>query len=274
TLASKCVECHREGNIGSWAMTDHAKVKSMPAMIEEVILTRRMPPWDADSHIGKFENNGALQVAEAQTLLRWIQQGAPRGDGADLLTTTTVKPTEDWPLGKPDIILRLPKPEQIPATGGLEYRHIEVLAGNMEDAWVGGSWVKPGNKAVVHHVIAWLKGDGEEKRDINERQDLAGYAPGSTQGWAPNGTGKFLPKNARFDIEMHYTPSGVATTDQTEVGLYLIPGNPKPLKTVWIYEPEVKILPGDSDAQHHALYGFKQDATLYSLMPHMHLRGR
>src|SRR5436190_355568 len=189
-LARKCVECHSEGNVGSWAMTDHAKVKSMAAMMEEVILTRRMPPWDADLHVGKFENKAALAISEAQTLLRWIQQGAPRGDGADLLTTTTVKPAEDWPLGKPDIILRLPKPEQIPATGVLEYRHIEVLAGNMEDAWVGGSWVKPGNKAVVHHVIAWLKGDNDEKQDINERQDLAGYAPGSTQGWAPKGTGK------------------------------------------------------------------------------------
>src|SRR5204863_5743623 len=177
TLASKCVECHREGNIGSWAMTDHAKVKSMPAMIEEVILTRRMPPWDADSHIGKFENNGALQVAEAQTLLRWIHQGAPRGDGADLLTTTTVKSPEEWPLGKPDIILRLPQPEQIPATGVIEYRHIDVPANNDSDLWVAGFWVKPGNKQVVHHVIGWLKEEGDTKKTVNEREVLAAFAP-------------------------------------------------------------------------------------------------
>ncbi|PYI84802.1 MAG: hypothetical protein DME26_12670, partial [Verrucomicrobia bacterium] len=74
-LQRKCVQCHSAGNIGSWAMNSHQKVKGMAAMIEEVLLARRMPPWNADPAIGKFSNDASLSVTEAQTLLRWVHQG-------------------------------------------------------------------------------------------------------------------------------------------------------------------------------------------------------
>jgi peroxiredoxin len=275
-LVRNCVSCHSAGNVGSWAMTNHQSVKGMSAMIEEVLLTRRMPPWDADPEFGQFTHDAALEVSDAQSLLRWIHQGAPRGEGLDPLLTAAVKPAADWPLGKPDIVLRLPQAEQIPATGVLEYRHIEVLAGNDREQWVAGAWVKPGNKQVVHHVIAWLKDDDDAKqKSVNERAELAVYAPGASQGLFPQGTGKILPKNARLDIEVHYTPNGVAAIDQTEIGLYLLPSKPdKQLQTLWIYDANFKIQPGDSDSQSHAIYSFKQDATLHSIAPHMHLRGR
>jgi peroxiredoxin len=274
-LATKCLTCHSEGNIGSWAMSDFQHVKGMASMIEEVILTRRMPPWDADPQFGKFENEASLTVAQAQILLRWIEQGALRGDGPDLLATTTIPPAEDWPLGKPDIVVRLPRPQQIPATGVLEYRHIDVPAGNANEGWVGGAWVKPGNKQVVHHVIARLKDEDDGKKRPEERQVFAGWAPGSTQGWTPKGTGKFLPANARFEIELHYTPNGTPQTDQTEVGFYLLPEKPaKVLETVAAYNTKFEIKPGDSSAETFAMYGFKQAAMLYNIAPHMHLRGR
>jgi len=272
-LQAGCIGCHSEGNVGSWAMTSYAKLKGMAAMIEEVILSRRMPPWDADNNVGKFQHSAALKTAEAQTLLRWVRQGAPRGDDPDPLPTIVTPPAAEWPLGKPDIILRLPKPEQIPATGVLEYRHIEVALDNDEELWVAGSWVKPGNKQVVHHVIAWLKEEGE--KHVAEREHFGGYAPGSTQGYYPPGTGKLLPKKARFDIELHYTPNGTPQTDQTEIGLYLTAKQDlKPVDTLWIFDASFKIQPGDSESEHHAVYPFKQAATLYDLMPHMHLRGK
>jgi len=81
-LEKNCVSCHSPGNIGSWAMSSHKKVKSMASMIEEVILTRRMPPWDADPAYGKFANDTSLKVGDAPTPLRWVHQGAPRCRGA------------------------------------------------------------------------------------------------------------------------------------------------------------------------------------------------
>ena len=273
-LERKCVSCHSTGNIGSWSMSSHRKVKGMASMIEEVLLTRRMPPWDADPAIGKFANDQSLSVPEAQTLLRWVNQGARRGEGEDPLTAIKAKPTPDWPFGQPDIILRLPNVEQIPATGVQNYRHIEVLAGNTNEGWVGGVWVKPGNNKVVHHVIARIK-NGGQKDHLGEREMFVGWAPGATQGRYPQDSGKFLPANAKFDFEMHYTPNGAPQTDQTEIGLYLL--KEKPLlryESVPVVNATFEIPPGEAEAQAQAMYGFKRGATLHSVTPHMHLRGR
>src|SRR5439155_25110394 len=144
--------------------------------IEEVLLARRMPPWDADSHVGKFSNDASLSVSDAQTLLRWIHQGAPRGEGDDPLEKVAIKPVADWPLGPPDINLRLPQAQSIPATGVLGYRHIEVLAHNTNEAWVGGVWVKPSNRKVLHHVIARLK-EGGVIDNLGQKDMFAGWAP-------------------------------------------------------------------------------------------------
>jgi hypothetical protein len=255
-------------------MSNHKKVKGMASMMEEVLLTRRMPPWDPDPAIGAFANDSSLTLAEAQTLLRWVHQGAPRGEGSDPLEVASRPLAPDWPLGKPDVILRLPKPEEIPATGVLPYRHIEIVAENAEEAWLGGIWIKPGNNKVVHHVIARLK-EGGRKDHLGQSEMLAGWAPGASRGMFPEGSGKFLPKNARLDMEIHYTPNGAPQTDQTEIGLYLLTAQPsKRYESVPVVNPTFELLPGDPDTQVQAMYGFRRPATLHSVTPHMHLRGR
>lgn len=272
-LEKNCVSCHSAGNIGSWSMNGHRKIKSMAAMIEEVILTRQMPPWDADPAVGKFRNDSSLKLAEAQTLLRWVHQGAPRGEGDDPLAQARPPAAPDWPLGPPDIVLRLPKPEQIPATGVLDYRHIEVFAGNPTEAWVGAVWVRPGNLKVVHHVLARIKGG--PKDHLGDNAMFVGWAPGANLGRFPENSGKLLPARARFDIEMHYTTNGTPQTDQTEIGLYLLKEKP-PLRyeSVPVINSSFEIRPGDPEATVQAMYGFKEPATLHGVTPHMHLRGR
>jgi len=272
-LERKCVHCHSPGNIGSWSMSNYKKVKGMSSMIEEVLLARRMPPWDADPAIGRFANNCSLSIPEAQTLQRWVHQGAPRGNGNDPLETNPPKPPADWPLGQPDLILRLPNVEQIPATGVLDYRHIEVVAGNTNELWVGGVWVKPGNNKVVHHVIARVK-DGR-KDHLGQREMFAGWAPGATRGFFPEGSGKLIPADAKFDFEMHYTPNGAPQTDQTEIGLYLLKEKPsKRFESVPVVNTTFEIQPGDPNSTAQGMYGFTRGATLHSVTPHMHLRGR
>ncbi len=272
-LEKNCVTCHQPGAIGSWSMSGHRKVKSMSAMIEEVILSRRMPPWDADPAIGKFRNDTSLPLADAQTLLRWVHQGAPRGEGDDPLAQPRAAAAADWPLGPPDIVLRLPTVQEIPATGVLKYRHIEVSAGNATEAWAGAVWVRPGNLKVVHHVLARIKGGPKDHTGSNAM--FVGWAPGATLGKFPENSGKLIPANAKFDIEMHYTTNGTPQTDQTEIGIYLLKEKP-PLRyeSVPVINDAFEIRPGDPSAQVQAMYGFKQGAVLHSVTPHMHLRGR
>jgi hypothetical protein len=271
-LKQKCVHCHSPGNIGSWSMANHRKLKSMGSMIEEVILTRRMPPWDADPTVGTFRRNTALTISEAQTLLRWIHQGSPRGEGDDPLPQVLAEtpPAPEWPLGKPDKVIGFDRPEKVPATGIVDYRNIDVAVGNSEEVWLGALAIRPGNRKIVHHVVVRMK-----DKEPSGGAVIASWSPGITQGRFPTDSGKLLPKGSILDVEMHYTTNGAEQEDRTEIGLYFLEEKP-----VLIYEAlriantSIVIRPGDANSVAQTVYAFPKEVTLHGVKPHMHLRGK
>lgn len=273
-LQKHCVECHRDGGIGPWAMAGHGKVKNYAAMIEEVLLTGQMPPWHADPAHGHWANDRSMTPEETQTLLRWVAAGAPRGEGPDPLTEALA--TEPaWQLGSLDFVVKLPKAEAIPATGVLDYRHIAVDLPITNDVWIAALDVKPGNRRVVHHVIMRAKWDGGPDDGSGFGINLTGWAPGMVLTKFPAGTGKFVPRGAKIDMEMHYTTMGSPQTDQTEIAFYLLPAKPeRELFTRSALQPDLNIAPGADESRDTAIHGFTRPATIYTLMPHMHLRGK
>src|SRR4051812_14267913 len=271
-LATKCFGCHSAGNIGPFAMTNYARVKAMSDMIQEVVLARRMPPWQPDRHHGVFANGITLDLAEARTLLRWIEQGAQRGEGEDPLEKA-VAPHVEWPLGEPDAIVALPKVEEVPAAGVLDYRHIKVKVPFTEDVWIKGVVARPDNKRVVHHIIVRVRAPGQGENDQDDAF-LIGWAPGSPDMYFPENTGKRIRKGSTLDFEMHYTVSGKPEKDQSRIGLYFMKdAPPMAYKTRAAYNFDFEVAPNDLASAAHATYVFKRDAMLYDLSPHMHLRG-
>lgn len=271
-LAAKCVTCHSPGNIGSFAMTNHARVKSMSDMIQETVLNRRMPPWQPDRHHGSFESASNLTVDESRLLLRWLEQGAPRGEGVDPLESVSM-PHVDWPLGQPDAIVQLPEVEKIPATGILDYRHIKVKVPFEDDVWIKGVVARPDNKRVVHHIIVRVREPGQDE-DNPDDAFLIGWAPGAPDIFFPENTGKKIKKGSVLDFEMHYTVSGREETDRSGIALYFHKDKPGlTLKTHAAYNFDFEIPPHANAFPAQATYTFKTDAMLYDLSPHMHLRG-
>jgi len=108
-LQAKCVTCHQKGGIAPFAMDSYEVVKAMAPMIRESVRTERMPPYFADPHIGTFQNDQALSPDQTKTLIHWLEAGAPRGTGRDVLKEEAGEAPE-WPtfLGKPDVIVELP----------------------------------------------------------------------------------------------------------------------------------------------------------------------
>ncbi len=274
-LQKHCVGCHSAGNIGPFAMSSHKKVKGWSEMIREVVLAKRMPPWHADPHYGKFSNDRSLSADEMSKLFAWIDQGSPRGDGEDPLVqiAATAKPVK-WDLGEPDLIVPLPKAQNIPATGVLQYRYVDSRFEMPHDGWLRAFVVRPDNRKVVHHVIVRVKYPEGGTSKPDEEVFLTSWAPGNTSPECPPGTGKFLPKGARFNFELHYNTTGKAEVDNSEMGLYLSKKAPKlVLETRAAENRDFSIPPGEADARTHALYSFKRDTLIYDLIPHMHLRG-
>ena len=192
-LEANCVSCHNEGGIGPWAMTNHAMVRGWAPMMREVVMTRRMPPGQIDTHVSKPITNAAgLTVAERQKLVHWIDAGAPVDGETDPLTE--LKPENPrFTLGEPDMIVKVP-PQAIPATGIIDYRYIPVPLNLDRDVWVRGMEFVPGDREVLHHVIAYLSSPA----DKNVRGRETGAARGeSVGGFAPGRTGRFIPRQQR-----------------------------------------------------------------------------
>jgi hypothetical protein len=274
-LTEKCVSCHRAGGVGPFAMDRYETVRGFAPMIREVIRTKRMPPWHADPHYGAFNGDRSLSVEQAKLLVHWVEAGAPRGDGPDPLATASPAQTE-WTFGTPDLIVEVPAFE-VPATGVVDYQYVRAKNPLDRDVWIRAIEIRPGDRSVVHHVLAGLDdpGNGNERKIRGQLWDLGGYSPGLSPVPYPAGTGVLVRKDADFRFQMHYTPIGKAATDVTRLGLYFAKEPPKDrLRIALFYDASFEIPPHAKAYTKSAEYVFDHDALLYSLMPHAHLRGK
>jgi hypothetical protein len=272
-LIDKCVTCHREGGIGPWQMSSYEMIRGFAPMIREVLRTRRMPPWHADPHYGVFSNDRSLSDDEVKTLVHWIEAGAPQDKAPDPLKSLKQNWPE-WDLGEPDLIVETPA-FTVPATGTIDYQNPIVKNPLGRDVWVRAVAFNPGDRAVVHHILAYgVKAGANNSRSLGTY--LAGYAPGGGTIRFPEDTGVLLTKDMDFRFQMHYTASGKESTDVTKIGIYFTEEPPKhPLRQFVMLDPRLKIPPHAKD--HYVVAPprkFDRDVIIYTLTAHSHYRGK
>jgi mono/diheme cytochrome c family protein len=273
-IEKNCVACHQEGGIGPFAMTDYAKVKGFAPMIREVIRTDRMPPYNADPHVNKFSDNKNMTAAEIKTLVHWIEAGAPRGEGGDPLAAVK-RVAPEWPLGKPDLVLNIPA-YKVPASGIVDYQRPYTVNTTTEGKWIRASTVKPGDRRAVHHVLTgWMKdvpanGVASETR---WRGSVGGYAVGAESEVYDGDVGTYLPAGGAVGYQMHYTPYGKETVDNSQIGLYFRKDPPKYImRDIVVIDATIELQPNTARHKETAYVYFPNDALLYSAFPHAHYR--
>jgi peroxiredoxin len=278
-VQKNCQECHRPGQIGPMSLTSYKAVADWSEMIREVVTEGRMPPWHADPKHGKFANDRRLPEPDRATLLSWIDQGCPKGDDKDL--PPPVQFTKGWNIGKPDAVFTMPEEFQVPAKAGKEgikYQHFVVRTDFAEDRWVEAAEAKPGNYAVVHHIIVYVVKPGEKRGPTPDgigNGFLVGYAPGDLGARFAPGSAKKIPKGAVLVFQLHYTPNGTAQADRSMVGLKFAKEPPKhEVKTRAITNRSFELAPGAGNIKVTSQTRFAEDTLLWSLFPHMHLRGK
>ncbi len=309
-LQRNCEGCHRPGEVGPMSLMNYKEVRPWAKAIKSAILTKKMPPWYADPHFGKFSNERKLSENDIQTLVAWADNGAPEGNSGD--APRPAKFVEGWNIQKPDKVFEMPEPFQVPASGTIDYNYLILPTGFTQDTWIQQAEVRPGNRTVVHHVIAfirppgsqWFKGapvgvpfvppkadrsrananananarrsgGGGDDRGMAGIQLLVGYAPGLQEQKAAPGRGKLVPADSDIVLQLHYTASGKATTDQTRIGLVYCKETPKErLITVNATNARFAIPAGDPNYEVKSQITLHDSAELVWLMPHMHLRGK
>ena len=261
-----CAGCHRPGEVAPMSLLSYKDARPWARSIREKVATEQMPPWLADPHYGEFANDRRLSKAEIDTIVAWVDQGAKEGNASDLPPTPEF--ADGWNIGKPDAVFSIPKEYPVPASGVVEYKYFTVPTNFTEDRWIQAAEVRPGNRAVVHHVIVF-------SQKGSDRRLLVGYAPGEQPAIYGPGLGRKIPAGADLVFQVHYTPNGTAATDKSYVGLVFSKTPPKQeLLTRPVLNARFAIPAGDPDYKVESSFTFTDDSHIYSLMPHMHLRGK
>lgn len=270
-LQNRCVECHHDGQIAPFSLTSYDEVVGWAEMMKEVVHDRRMPPWMAAPDHGNFKNNPSLSEDEIALLDRWIENGCPEGDKADLPEPAHF--AEGWGIDQPDQIFYMrDEPYTVPAEGVVSYKMFVVDPGFKEDRWIKQAEVKAGSPAVVHHVIVFIQQPGS--LDFGDPQ--MAYAPGMTPRRLENGAAIRIPAGAKLVFQCHYTPNGKAQDDRSYVGL--VYAKPEEVTQEVLGsscgQMTLAIPPNAPNHQVTARHKFRRDTTLLGMNPHMHLRGK
>ncbi len=283
-MQNNCVECHRKGGVGPFSLESYEDVKAHAGMIRKQVERGAMPPWFATpvphGQVTPWANERSLTELDKTMLLDWLKSDKPAGNPADAPIARTY-PT-DWVIGKPDLVVQIPQPIAIKATGTMPYSNISVETGLTEDKWVQGFEVQPTARETVHHVLVFVrppkKAAGSDAFD-DERAErdgfFAAYVPGNSSQVYPAGMAKKLPAGSRLHFQIHYTPMGKATTDQVRVGIIFAKEPPKHVVQVaGISNPFISIPPGAANHEETAQIRVPTDVHVFQFMPHMHLRGK
>lgn len=252
--------------------------------IRKSVIERAMPPWHADPQYGHFSNDMALTDAEIKTIRTWVEQGAPEGDPADMPPQPEF--STGWQLGEPDTILEFNE-VQVPAEGDDMFIDLQVQLDLPEERWISAIEFLPGEKSVVHHILAVLGDFGMSGGATFEealRPRPAGTAPpeifsvwvaGSQPTVYPEGMGRVVRPNQLISLNVHYHPSGEAKTDRTRIGLHFGTTElKKSITTNFGVNTGFLIPPGEANHRVEAFHVFDQDSQIISFMPHMHMRGK
>jgi peroxiredoxin len=276
-LQKRCVQCHREGEIAPFSLEKYEDVVGWAETISEVVKDDRMPPWHASKEFGHFVNDRRLSDEEKNLIYRWVESGAPRGDVTKLPVAKEY--TAGWQLPrKPDLVLPIAKrPYRVPAEGVVRYQYFRVNPGFKEDKWIQAAELLPGNRAVVHHILAFARIPGERGGSGGLDGFLVGYVPGLLARPFPEGMAKRIPAGSELIFQVHYTPIGSAQMDVSKIGfVFSDPDDVKyEVKTTSAAQRSLRIPAGDENHRVTATSrSSREDALLLGFMPHMHVRGK
>ena len=284
-VQSNCVECHRSGGVAPFSLESYDDVVSHSGMISKVVEKGTMPPWFAAAGAEKeptpWANDRSLPTPDKTDLLAWLKTDKPLGNLAD--APVPHKFPSVWQIGEPDTIVQIPEPIDVKAEGKMPYKNVFVKTEFSEDRWMQAYEILPTAREVVHHVLVFAipKSQSDENglRRASARGEgggyFAAYVPGNSAIRFPDGFAKKLPAGATLQFQIHYTPNGAATQDQTRMAIRFSPETPRfAIHGAGVVNPVFNIPPETDNYKVSASLPVPFDAKLMAFMPHMHLRGK
>ena len=279
-IQQNCLSCHREGGVAPFTLDSYEKVKGARGMIRYSIENGIMPPWFDTAHSGEnsiWSNDRTLSPNDHQDLIAWIDNGTPEGNPADAPKPMVFESA--WQMGEPDAVLQIPRAYKIKAEGQMPYKHVKVKTDFASDVWISEVELLPTDRRAVHHILVFLLTEDEARpggfANLDEtRGFLAGYVPGTSHLNFGESFGKRIPKGSTLLFQIHYTPYGVESSDQSQIGFRFAKKEPEnELHVHGISNTGINIPAGAKDHKEVASITVPYDVYATALLPHMHVRG-
>ncbi len=249
---NSCATCHRPGEVAPMSLITYQDVRPWAKAIRAKVASREMPPWGADARYGQWKDDRSLTDAQIDTIVKWVDAGAPKGDEAALPPPPTF--AGGWTHGEPDVVIEMPVDFEIPAEGQVPVIDFFTQAPFTQDVYVKALDVRPGTPGVVHHAGLYvierlpagaklvngriIGADGKPMSrnqvaranggsSTEEIQKLLSFVPGRGYEEYQGDAGQLIKAGSYIDFYMHYTPSGIPQKDRTKLALYFAkPGQP------------------------------------------------
>jgi Copper type II ascorbate-dependent monooxygenase, C-terminal domain len=293
-LFKNCVSCHRPGDIAPMSLLTYETARPWAKAIREQVAVGNMPPWHATQPHGTFSNDRRLSEKDKDTLIRWADGGAPKGDPKEL--PPVPKFADGWDIGTPDTVISIPRDFEVKESGTIAYQFFEAPTNFTEDKWVQAIEVRPGARSVVHHVLVFCREPGARRLApafVQIVPKLGGFghgspgdhglpgsliattAPGTNAITFKPGTALRIKAGAVLAFQIHYTANGTVTRDRTSVGMIFAKKPPeREIKNSAFVNPLFVIPPGADNQAVESAIQFNEDSHVWALFPHTHLRGR
>jgi hypothetical protein len=298
----KCEACHRPDSIAPMSLVTFEEARPWARSIKSRVASRQMPPWHLDKSVGiqKYQNDRSLTDREIDTIVKWVDAGAPKGDAKDMPPAKTWPSDDIWNYAKvfggpPDLIVKSPLYTQKATAQDAWFKPV-VDIGLNEERWVRAIEIRPTTvkgRKVTHHALAHLmQTEPTVERTAADGDDDAAAAfaqAGLFMEWAVGkageimrpDSGKLLLPGAKIRFDIHYSAAGEDITDQVELGIYLYPKDQKPK-----YRQTLALFSGitggnrNLDIQPNSVYVgtnfhvMRRAGRVENFQPHMHLRGK
>jgi len=278
-LQKSCQSCHRPGSVAPMSLLTYEDARPWARSMKQKVTAREMPPWHIDRNIGitKFKDDPSLTEAEIQTIAKWVDGGAVRGNLGDMPAPKQFSDLDQWFIGKPDIVVTNEKAYTLPATGPDNIVDMLVDPGFKEDMYVMAIESKPADPQsfkVVHHFTTNLVDDPEEDPTglfLNE------YALGKNGDIFPPNSGRLIKAGTKINFNLHLNPRGEVTPVNVKLGLKLFPKGQVPKYVAFTQhmgDSQELDIPAGQIARHDGYFRLPRPALLSSFQPHMHNRGK
>jgi hypothetical protein len=246
----------------------------------------------------------SLSDTQIDTIVRWVDGGAPQGDPKDLPPAKPPVTTNEWQgvmdgYGPPDVVIKSSEYKMPAKHQDVWYRPTSDIP-ITEPRWIRMVEIRPSNlsaRKTLHHSVAYqvlsqdnvqaintgiAPGPSTVSADdaLNRRPMIMEWAIGKGYDRYRDETGKLVVPGEKISWDQHIHAVGEEISTGSELGIWFYPKGQEPKKRSYLVpftgidRTKMLDIPPNSITRTDGFNVLKENTMITNFQPHFHLRGK